>query len=151
MITDVFSSALRWLNEKSELWMAEAHYGQKQRMTYPDTPDELMVRINHAMIRKKHYKDPDITIDKLCGIYKVNRSYLSRAIQAVYGIHFCAWVNIFRIEEAKRLIQEKKTGPLDMYDLAYQCGFNSIRSLTRVFSANVHCTPMQYYKRMRAK
>ena len=65
--------------------------------------------------------------------------------------YFCEWVNLYRIEEAKILMRKEKGNTLDLEDLAVQCGFNSVRSFTRVFSAKENMTPRQFFKSERWK
>lgn len=141
-----------WIYRQSEGWMLmEPNLFRKINDPYPESPGEIVIKVSNLMDKKKYYKDPDITIEKLCTFININRSYLSRAIHKVYGINFCEWVNLYRIEEAKILMRKEKGNTLDLEDLAVQCGFNSVRSFTRVFSAKENMTPRQFFKSERWK
>jgi len=119
----------------------------KKDAAYPESADDIVVSLNKKMVKEAYYKDSNLTIDSLCRKTNTNRSYLSRSIHRLYGTNFCDWVNVFRVNEAKKLI-EKTTGDyLDLEDLAVQCGFNSIRSFSRVFKARESCTPKQYFRK----
>lgn len=124
---------------------------KKSNGAYPDTAGGMAVRANTMMIKHKLFQDPNLTIEKFCEQIEVNRCYLSRAINRVYGVNFSAWVNIFRVDEAKRIIREEKALTVNMEDLAYRCGYNSARSFIRAFSAKEDCTPRQYFRRERKK
>jgi len=124
----------------------------KKDAAYPESPDDIVLSLNKMMVKDAYYKDSGLTIDSLCRKTNTNRSYLSRSIHRLYGTNFCDWVNVFRVNEAKKLIEKIDENFLDLEDLAIQCGFNSVRSFSRVFKARESCTPKQYYrKRMKKK
>ena len=118
----------------------------KKDAAYPDSSDDKVVSLNKMMLKEAYYKDSNLTIDALCRKTNTNRSYLSRSIHRMYGTNFCDWVNVFRITEAKKLLDKSDGNYLDLEDLAIQCGFNSVRSFSRVFKAREHCTPKQYHR-----
>lgn len=117
----------------------------KKDVAYPDNPQDIVFRVNQLMVQYEYYLDSDLTIEKLCRETNTNRSYLSRAIKRMYGTHFCDWVNLYRVEKAKEYLKEQKTGKIDLEGLAEKCGFNSVRSFSRVFKNKELCTPRQYY------
>ncbi|HOG24945.1 MAG TPA: AraC family transcriptional regulator [Bacteroidales bacterium] len=116
---------------------------------YPENPEDIILIMNKMMVKYEFYKNPSLTIGYLCRETNTNRSYLSRSIHRMYGTNFCEWVNIFRIDEAKRLIDKETRNKIDLEDLSMACGFNSVRSFCRVFKSRVSCTPRQYFKRNR--
>ncbi|MFY9116578.1 MAG: AraC family transcriptional regulator [Bacteroidales bacterium] len=117
----------------------------KKDAAYPDNPQDIVGRVNEFMVQYEYYRNPDLTIEKLCRETNTNRSYLSRSIKRMYGTHFCDWVNLYRIEAAKKMLSEQKSNKIDLEHLAEACGFNSVRSFSRVFKARELCTPRQYY------
>ncbi|NLA15555.1 MAG: helix-turn-helix transcriptional regulator [Bacteroidales bacterium] len=120
----------------------------KKDAAYPDNPEDIVYRLNQLMVQNEYFKDPNLTIEKLCRATNTNRSYVSRAIHRMYGTHFCEWVNLYRIEAAKKFIKECMENRLDLEDLAMACGFNSARSFSRVFKAKEFCTPRQYFHKI---
>lgn len=118
---------------------------KKKDAAYPDNPEDIILKMNKLMVKHEYFKNPDLTIDQLCRETNTNRAYLSRSIHRMYGTNFCEWVNIFRIEASKRLMREISGNKVDLNDLAMECGFNSVRSLSRVFKARESCTPRQYF------
>ena len=116
---------------------------------YPENPEDIILIMNKMMVKYEFYKNPSLTIGYLCRETNTNRSYLSRSIHRMYGTNFCEWVNIFRIDAAKRLIEKESDNKIDLEDLSIVCGFNSVRSFCRVFKASESCTPRQYFKKKR--
>ncbi|HHV04540.1 MAG: AraC family transcriptional regulator [Bacteroidales bacterium] len=121
----------------------------KKDAAYPDNPEDIIMKMNKLMVKKEYFRNPDLTIEQLCRETNTNRSYLSRSIHRMYGTNFCEWVNLFRIEAAKRRISEMSDNRIDLEDLAMECGFNSIRSFSRVFRARESCTPRQFFYKER--
>lgn len=140
----------KWINRQSGEWLLfEPLLYRKNSNVYPETMGEIVLKANKKMINEGYYRNPDLTIDKFSEIMNINRSYLSRAINRIYGINFSTWVNLFRIEEAKRLLQDGLFFYTDMNDLADRCGYNSARSFRRVFVEKEGCTPLQYYQNVK--
>ncbi|HNR27268.1 MAG TPA: AraC family transcriptional regulator [Bacteroidales bacterium] len=121
----------------------------KKDAAYPENPEDIILKMNKMMVQEAFYKDPCLTIEKLCRATHTNRSYLSRAIHRMYGNNFCEWVNLYRIEAAKNIIDKEPGNKIDLEDLAMTCGFNSVRSFCRVFKARESCTPRQYFYQKR--
>lgn len=143
-----FNTIVSWIQRQKDNWLLmEPALYKKRNGAYPDTLGGLAVRVNSLMIKNQYFRDPDLTIDKFCEQAEVNRCYLSRAINRVYGVSFTSWVNMFRIEEAKRILKGCQEKIVNMEDVAIRCGYNSARSFIRVFASREDCTPKQYHRR----
>lgn len=67
--------------------------------------------------------------------------YLSRYFKERTGLSFTAYVNRYRINEATYLL--KNSGG-SILQVAYDCGFDSLRSFNRNFKSGMGMTPMEY-------
>ena len=70
-----------------------------------------------------------------------DRNYLSRVFHSVIPIHFTQYVNLHRIEYAVSLLQQSD---LSITEIAFESGFNSIRTFNRIFYQINHKTPTEY-------
>lgn len=94
------------------------------------------------LAKEKPYLNPDFQLMDLRAVLPMNRTYLSQFINAEYGCSFYHWVNIYRIDEAKRLM----TGHPDMkvQDIALQSGFSDRKVFWRTFSRETGISPTEW-------
>lgn len=71
----------------------------------------------------------------------ISESYLSHVFSAKMEINFCRYLNILRTNEACRLLTE---GDRSITEIAYDCGFSSLRSFNRAFAEQMGMTPREY-------
>ena len=67
--------------------------------------------------------------------------YLSRYFKARTGISFTSYVNHYRINEACYQLLSRHR---DITEIAFECGFDSVRSFNRNFKAYMHISPHEY-------
>jgi AraC-like DNA-binding protein len=80
----------------------------------------------------------------LRAVLPMNRTYLSQLINSTYGCSFYQFVNRYRIEEAKRLMQdhpEMKAG-----EIASRAGFSSREAFARTFTQVTGLSPREWGK-----
>lgn len=70
-----------------------------------------------------------------------NPSYLSRMFRQNKGVGFLEYINMLRCYQAVRLMSSSQ--PMSLSEIAYQVGFESIRTFNRVFRARYGITPSQ--------
>ena len=89
--------------------------------------------------------DPDLTINSLAAMLKVNTSYVSRAISETYGMNFRSFINQRKLEEVcRRLSDDEHYGKLTIAAIANDCGFRSINNFTVIFKKYTGMTPLKY-------
>lgn len=96
-------------------------------------PDRLKDDLISLFEKKKFYLNKDLNIWDVSGHLATNRTYISRIINQEFGQNFCAFVNGYRVEYAKKLLQSKKN--LTVEEIADMSGFGSVNSLYRAFMA----------------
>ena len=94
----------------------------------------------------QHYHQ-DITLEGLAKEFGLNRHYISTLIGSMTRQHFRAYLNGYRLERAKQLLEQTD---LPITDIAYECGFNSLRTFNRVFSDQEGMSPRAYKVRFAA-
>lgn len=90
------------------------------------------------------YKNPDLRIITLSEILKTNRTYISKLINEEFNMNFNEFVNKYRVEEARRLLEDSSQDRFTMEHIAERSGFGSVNSFTRAFKKIVGETPGRY-------
>ena len=85
-----------------------------------------------------------LTLHDLAQALGYHYNYLSGYISQHLGLHFCAFVNLYRADYACELLQQPE---LSISAVAQQCGFETIRSFNRNFLRFQGCTPQVYRSR----
>jgi len=91
------------------------------------------------MTTEKPYLRPDLKLIDLRAVLPMNRTYLSHFINDTYGCSFYQFINRYRVEEAKRLMQEHPH--MRTADVATRSGFASSAVFSRAFSRETGFTP----------
>lgn len=108
-----------------------------------DGDRELFEKIDRQMREERLYARKDISLELLTEVMGVNRTYCSKAINAVAGMSFNRYVDSFRIEEAARRIVAGG-GNVLFKQLADDLGYNSVTVFSKAFVREVGCSPSAY-------
>lgn len=108
--------------------------------------EQLVRELDEWMQASETYLKPTLTIADVANELGTNRTYLSAAINSVYGINFSTYVNRFRVERAKHILTDPgydkdKQAIMDAIALS---GFAGEQTFYRVFKELTGVTPMQY-------
>ncbi len=109
----------------------------------------LRKKFDEFFTKSKPYLDKDLKIWDISRELGSNRTYISRVINDEYGMNFTSFVNHYRIDEAKRLINEDSKGSLTYETIAELSGFGSINSFNRAFKEFESMTPGRYREKLR--
>ncbi len=108
----------------------------------------LYGRITGIMDSRKPYLNPDYTLQDLADATYINRTYLSRTINAVAGKNFRQFVNGYRVQYAVELLEDNPR--LTVGELAEKAGFHSSVTFSMAFKLNMGETPGEYAIRLRS-
>lgn len=105
----------------------------------------LMSRLADLMTEQRLFLKSDLTIEEVA--VQMGESYrtISATINSQKGINFKAWVNGYRVEEAKRLIREGFLKEHVMDALATASGFASRISFYRAFKKITGQSPTEFF------
>jgi AraC-like DNA-binding protein len=106
--------------------------------------DKYLNRLLKHMDEKKPYLDVDLTIHDLSDALKIPRHYLTQVINEKLNRNFYQFINEYRVEEVKRLLQDPDYRKYTFTTIAFEAGFNSKSSFNSVFKETVGMTPSQY-------
>lgn len=74
----------------------------------------------------------DISLEDVSAYLGISPAYFSKKFSSVTGQNYKTYLNLIRIEKAANLL---KFSADPIIDIAYECGFNSIRTFNRVFKS----------------
>lgn len=105
------------------------------------------IDIENLIRENKYHLDASLTVQKLATLLGTNRQYLSNYINREKQKTFYEYINDFRLEDAKRLLDgcNKEQGR-SMEDIATMSGFNSYATFLRQFVKKYGESPSQYLK-----
>ncbi len=89
-----------------------------------------------------HYREP-ITLSDLSRHLHISSSRLSHIFEEKVGLSFRYYINYLRVLEACRMLLSTDSS---IGDIAFSCGFDSIRSFNRNFLYIMGQTPTEYRK-----
>ena len=89
--------------------------------------------------------DETITLDLLADQFYISKFYLSRTFKEITGYGISEYLNIHRIREAKRLLEETD---LSVQQIARKLGYESITYFEKVFKTYMTMSPLKYRKTM---
>ncbi|MCE7991306.1 MAG: AraC family transcriptional regulator [Roseivirga sp.] len=106
---------------------------------------DLINAIQELMLDQKFYKQEGLTIGQLAEKLNEQEYKLRSVINQEMGYrNFPAFVNSFRIEEAKELLLINGKEKLTIQEIAFETGFNSIGPFNRAFKAETNMTPKAF-------
>ena len=83
----------------------------------------------------------DLTMAETAKLLGFEYHYFSRLFHQLFSMNFRQYLNLYRTEEACRLL---RTTQDDISDIALQCGFQTLRSFNRAFKTTTGQTPSAY-------
>jgi AraC-like DNA-binding protein len=76
----------------------------------------------------------------------MTRGQVSEVINNGFNKNFNDFVNSYRVNAFKSMLEENKHEQLSLLGLAHECGFNSKATFNRVFKKLTHYSPSEYLK-----
>jgi ligand-binding sensor domain-containing protein/AraC-like DNA-binding protein len=101
-------------------------------------------KLLEIMEKEKPFLSPDITLPELGKRIDMSKEELSQVINRELHLNFNAFINRYRIEEAKRKLRDPKENQFVVLKIAYEVGFNSKSSFNAVFKRMTGMSPSEY-------
>ena len=90
----------------------------------------------------------DITVESLAKHFHISTKYFSKIFNSISGDNFKTHINSIRIGHAENMIME---GNENFAEIAFACGFNSVRTFNRAFITIRKITPSKFKEMMLGK
>ncbi|MDR0811115.1 MAG: helix-turn-helix domain-containing protein [Paludibacter sp.] len=105
---------------------------------------QLVMRLREYLLQDEIFAKADIDLDIIPNLLSTNRTYLYKAVKLVTGKTLQEYINLLRMETAKRKLETDFSLPIET--IAQQCGFNSRTTFYRFFVAQYNLSPTAYRK-----
>jgi AraC-like DNA-binding protein len=109
--------------------------------------ETIKTNLTSIMENEKPYLNELLTINQLSKSVQSNSKYVSHTLNSCFGQNFSAYVNSYRIGEAKRLLCQKEYDLYTIEALSKMAGFKSKSVFNTLFRTQYNMTPSQYRKK----
>lgn len=106
----------------------------------------LHQKLIHLMETDKPFTDSSLKLNQLARLVGATPNYVSQVINEENQQNFYDFVNWYRIEEAKQMIQDPANEQVTLLSIAYDVGFNSKSAFNTAFKKYTGMTPSQFRK-----
>ena len=103
-------------------------------------------QIERLMTVEKPWLDPELTLSELAHRLQTNPSVLSAVINRSFAKNFNDFVNEYRVEAVKLLLQDPAASHLSLLGIGLECGFNSKSTFNRAFRKATGAAPSEWGK-----
>ncbi|TDQ24026.1 AraC family transcriptional regulator [Tenacibaculum caenipelagi] len=109
--------------------------------------NQYMEQILDYMEKEKPYLDFDINQSELASKLSMNKHHLSEVLNLCFDKNFYQFINLYRVNEAQKIIKDPTYSDYKILAIAYEAGFKSKTSFNRVFKNHTGLTPSEYRKK----
>ena len=105
--------------------------------------DEMALagRVDELMTLDKLYQEPSFSRADLARELEVSENVLSRVINSAFSKSFRKLLNDHRVDAAKQLLRDSD---MQITQIAFDIGFNSLASFNRVFKDTTGVSPTEF-------
>jgi ligand-binding sensor domain-containing protein/AraC-like DNA-binding protein len=114
----------------------------------PQFADECIKKLRYLMEIEKLYCDAELSLQALADKLSISTHLLSQILNEKLNQNFADFVNSYRIEEAKKILQEPRGAQQKITTVALEVGFNTLVAFYNAFKKYTNMTPAQYRKKV---
>ncbi|WP_282015777.1 helix-turn-helix domain-containing protein [Marinifilum flexuosum] len=108
--------------------------------------NQVVTKIKELLNEEKLYLNCDLTIVHIADKIGEHPRFVSGSINGICNVNFNRFINRYRVEEAKKLLQNNSSEHLNMEGVGFEAGFNSNSSFYSAFKNELNITPLQFLK-----
>lgn len=108
--------------------------------------NRILEKIIHCMEVEKLFLNPRLNIQRMADHIKIPYREVSALINTHFHANFNEFINLYRINEAKRLLSDSHLLNVPINEIYAQAGFNSKSAFHRFFSRLVGISPTEFRK-----
>lgn len=116
----------------------------KSSTLHPDFVRQCVKKLNHLMEEEKLYRDEDISLPTLAQKLSITQHQLSQLLNEGIKRKFFDYINVYRIEEAKKIMTDPKGKDMKIQSIAYDVGFTTMTAFYKAFKKHTGMTPGRY-------
>ena len=117
---------------------------EKQKWSEDEISKNIINKLERLMLEEKIFMNADISQIEIAKRLNTNTTYLSRTINLKYNLNFSAYINLYRIEEAKKIILNDKNKTYSFEGIANTVGFSSKSAFYNAFKKFTGKTPSEF-------
>lgn len=102
---------------------------------------EIGKRLKDYIVTKRHFRDFDITREKVSAETGIPKAYISSVMKSLFGCNFYDFVNRHRAYQAHRIIHSLTHRHSTLEEIALQCGFSCRMTFHRSYIKVYGITP----------
>ncbi len=102
----------------------------------------LAGQLAYLMEEEKLFCDEDLSLARLSSILEITPHQLSQFLNEYFGRNFNAYINSYRVAEARQLLIEDRER--NTHSIAYAAGFNSYTAFYTAFKKEMNMSPAEY-------
>ncbi len=110
--------------------------------------ERLLQELQRLFVDEKVYLNQDLSLNELAKMLGTSKTTLSHTINMRMNRNFPTLLNEYRIEEAVRLLTDKKTGSYKMEVIGEMCGYRNRQVFHSAFKRETGLTPVQFRELM---
>jgi AraC-like DNA-binding protein len=133
---------------ESKSLIEQAKEINEKTFTETKVDEKLLNRILDFMVNQKPFRDPELTLTSLASKVEISRNLLSELINSGTNGNFYDFVNKYRVEEVKQLIENPKYKDFTILAIAFEAGFPSKSTFNSIFKKFTGLTPSGYRNRL---
>ncbi|HTJ51342.1 MAG TPA: helix-turn-helix domain-containing protein, partial [Cyclobacteriaceae bacterium] len=131
---------------KPELFKLKDDVDEKKISTHQkENMEALKTSLASIMKKQKPYLNAKLTLQDLADLMKTNGHTLSWLINEGYNKNFFDFINEYRIEEFKRLVNLDHYKDYTFLAISMEVGFSSKTTFNRAFKKSTGKTPREYF------
>jgi AraC-like DNA-binding protein len=116
----------------------------------PEKTEAYLEKLLQVMDAEKPFADGNLSLQKLAKKLAMQSHHLSQIINERLQINFFEFINNYRVEEAKRQLADPAKRHLNIAEIGFEVGFNSLSAFYAVFKNRANMTPAQFRKQVSA-
>lgn len=114
----------------------------------PHFAEACIGKLKHLMEEEKAYLDANISLQSLAEKLSITSRVLSQILNEKMDRNFSDFINFYRVEEAKRILQDPRSAQKKIIALAFDVGFNTKVAFYNAFKKFTNMTPAQYREKL---
>lgn len=121
---------------------------EKYRSSSLRSIDEIKLydQLKRRLETDKLYLNAELSLKTVADLLNTNTKYLSQVVNHQAALNFQQFINVYRVEEAKRKIVNDSLSNLTLYGIALQCGFKNKSTFYKVFKETTGVTPKDFVR-----
>jgi AraC-like DNA-binding protein len=138
--------AMQGQNHDTLIAVSKTTVSRQRELVSREDADIFLQKLSDVMEKEKLFTNPDLNEHLLAKVLKIQPYQLSIILNKYLGMTFSQFLNVNRVNEAKRMLTDPKSANNKMFSIALDCGFNSESVFYTNFKKLTGFTPRQFQK-----